>query len=177
MKISPGYNPERPAESQNHSLVHPWSSNVHKRIIKTPKMYFLDTGLCAWLLKWKTSETLEAGPASGAFFETWVVSEIYKSFLNAGIEPALYYYRDKDNKEIDLLIHRNGKLYPIEIKKTATPDRSMIKSFSVLEKSKKNQDANSAQVSPEIGNGALICQISQLLPINETNSYVPVGFV
>lgn len=157
------------------TLLYPWSSNTLKRMIKAPKLYFLDTGLCAWLLKWKTAETLEAGPAAGAFYETFVISEIYKSFLNAGIEPPLYYYRDKDKREIDLLIHQDGKLYPVEIKKTASPDRSMIKSFSVL----KNQEieSDSMSVTPKTAHGALICQIPQFLPIDEYNSYVPIGFV
>ncbi len=159
------------------TLLQPWYSNTLKRIVKAPKLYFLDTGLCAWLLKWKTAETLETGPSAGAFYETWVISEIYKSFLNAGLEPPLYYYRDKDKREIDLLIHRDGKLYPVEIKKTATPERSMIKSFSVLEKQREAPDSGSASLTPLTANGALICQIPQFLPIDQHNYYVPVGFV
>ncbi len=159
------------------TLLQPWSSNTLKRIIKAPKLYFLDTGLCAWLLKWKAPDTLEAGPAAGAFYETWVISEVYKSFLNAGLEPPLYYYRDKDKREIDLLIHQDGKLYPVEIKKTATPDRSMIKSFSVLGKAVKVPESDSAPFTPVLGNGALVCQIPQFLPIDANNSYVPVGFI
>jgi predicted AAA+ superfamily ATPase len=159
------------------TLLYPWSSNTLKRMIKAPKLYFLDTGLCAWLLKWKNAETLEAGPAAGAFYETWVISEIYKSFLNVGIEPPLYYYRDKDKKEIDLLIHQDGKLYPIEIKKTASPDRSMIKNFSVLDKQNNITSVDSSVINPRTAHGSLICQISQFLPINEGNSYVPIGFI
>ncbi len=154
------------------TLIYPWASNTLKRMVKAPKLYFLDTGLCAWLLNWTTPETLEAGPMSGAFFETWVISEIYKSFLNTGMEPPLYYYRDKDKKEIDLLIHIDGKLHPIEIKKTASPDSTMIRNFQALEKTE-----YALSPAPAIGSGALICQIPQYLPINEHNAYVPVGFL
>ena len=105
------------------ALVEPYFNNALKRIIKSPKMYFLDTGLCAYLTKWTTPEALEAGAMSGAFFETWIVSEIIKSYYNAGKRPPLYYYRDKDQREIDLIIHENNTLYPIEIKKAAAPAR------------------------------------------------------
>ncbi len=107
------------------ALVQPYHNNVLKRVVKAPLLHFLDTGLCAFLLKWDNAETLERGAASGAFFESYVFSEIYKSYLNAGRTPSIYYYRDRDQKEIDLLIYENGTLYPVEIKKTASPDRRM----------------------------------------------------
>jgi predicted AAA+ superfamily ATPase len=162
------------------TLISPWFPNVLKRIVKAPRLYFLDTGLCAHLLKWPQPETLEAGPQSGAFFETWVVSEIYKSFLNAGKEPPLYYYRDRDKKEIDLLIHDDSLLHPVEIKKTASPDKSMIASFSVLEPLNKvnETDRNSAlPFSPSVGTGALICQYPQVLPLDDRNSIVPAALI
>jgi predicted AAA+ superfamily ATPase len=147
-------------------------------MVKAPKLYFLDTGLSAWLLNWTIPETLEAGPLSGAFFETWVISEIYKSFLNAGMEPSLYYYRDKDKKDIDLLIYIDRKLHPVEIKKTAAPDRAMVRNFQVLEKAERTAEEESPlSPAPAIGSGALICQIPQYLPINEHHAYVPVGFL
>jgi predicted AAA+ superfamily ATPase len=115
------------------ALVQPYHNNVLKRATKMPLLHFLDTGLCAYLLKWNNPETLEKGPMAGAFFETYVFSEIYKSYLNAAKEPPIYYYRDKDKKEIDLLIYENGTIYPIEIKKSASPGKKAIKNFDVLE--------------------------------------------
>ena len=113
-------------------LLYPYSNNVIKRTIKTPKIYFLDTGLCAFLTKWNNQDVLENGAMAGAFFETFIISEIIKSYYNAGLEPPIYYYRDKDGKEIDLLIFENGCLYPIEIKKTSNPNIADIKSFNIL---------------------------------------------
>ena len=115
------------------ALTQPYSNNLLKRVVKTPVLHFLDTGLCAYLQKWDNAETLERSAMSGAFFESFVFAEIYKSYINAGLEPPIYYYRDRDQKEIDLLIHANGTLYPIEIKKTASPGRSTIKHFRVLD--------------------------------------------
>ena len=100
-------------------LLQPYMANMSKRIIKTPKLYFMDTGLCSYLCKWPNAEMLQNGAMSGAFFETYVISEIVKSYYNAGINPKdyLYYYRDIDKKEIDLLVVENGMIYPVEIKK------------------------------------------------------------
>lgn len=116
-------------------LLQPFMSNVSKRIIKAPKLYFTDTGLCAYLCKWPTAEMLQDCAMSGAFFETYVVSEIFKSFYNNGIDPAhyLYYYRDIDKKEVDILLVKNGSLYPVEIKKGIAPNKP-TKNFNVLEK-------------------------------------------
>ncbi len=101
------------------ALIQPYSNNALKRVIKAPRMYFLDTGLCAHLTRWTSAETLERGAMDGAFFETWVVSGIYKSYLNQGkSQPPLYFYRDSNKKEIDLIIYQDGVVSPIEIKKT-----------------------------------------------------------
>ena len=102
-------------------FIQPFSNNALHRIIKTPRMYFMDTGLCAYLTGWNSPEALERGAMNGAFFETWVVTEIYKSYTNVGKNPPLYFYRDSNNKEIDLLIYQNGTLYPVEIKKATQP--------------------------------------------------------
>lgn len=116
-------------------LLQPYMANLSKRIIKAPKLYFMDTGLCAYLCKWPTAQMLKDGVMSGAFFETYVVSEVIKSFLNNGMEPAqyLYYYRDIDKKEVDILLVKNGELYPVEIKKGIAPSKP-TKNFRVLEK-------------------------------------------
>lgn len=169
------------------ALVQPYSNNALKRVVRMPLLHFLDTGLAAYLLKWDSPQTLERGAMSGAFFESYVFSEIYKSYLNAGMEPPLYYYRDKDKKEIDLLIYRNGEISPVEIKKAASPGKAAIKNFKVLDKIKKAQE-NSVQESEnefehlgnlkiEIGTGNVICMSSDLLPLDEKNWYVPVWMI
>ena len=149
------------------ALVQPYSNNMLKRITKMPLVHFLDTGLCAHLLRWGNPETLERGAMSGAFFESWVFSELYKSFLNGGREPPLYYYRDKDKKEIDILIHQNGKVYPVEVKKSGSPGKDAIKHFSVLE----------PLSDVEVGTGSVVCMMNDLLPVNEKNWYVPVWLI
>lgn len=149
------------------ALVQPYSNNMLKRITKMPLVHFLDTGLCAHLLRWGNPETLERGAMSGAFFESWVFSELYKSFLNAGREPPLYYYRDKDKKEIDILILQNGKVYPVEVKKSGSPGKDAIKHFSVLE----------PLSDVEVGTGSVVCMMNDLLPVNEKNWYVPVWLI
>jgi len=148
------------------ALVEPYYNNILKRSIKSPKMYFLDTGLCAYLTKWASLESLEAGAMSGAVFETFVVGEIIKSYYNAGKRPPLYYYRDKDKKEIDLIIQENDTLYPIEIKKSTNPGRSSIQHFGVLKKT-----------GLMVGNGCVICLAEDLTPIDQKNWLVPVWLV
>ena len=98
-----------------------------------PLLHFLDTGLCAYLLKWSNAEVLERSAMSGSFFESYVFSEIYKSWLNAGKEPPLYYYCDKEQHKIDILILHDGILYPIELKKAASPGIDAVNHFRMLE--------------------------------------------
>jgi predicted AAA+ superfamily ATPase len=147
-------------------LLQPYFNNALKRIIKAPKLYFLDTGLCAYLTRWTSPETLEAGAMSGAIFETWVISEIIKSYYNLGQKPPLYYYRDKEKREIDLIIEQDNKLYPIEIKKSGNPGKEAIKHFSVLEKTGR-----------ELGTGGVICLNENLIPIAKDNWVIPVGLI
>jgi len=108
---------------RSNPLVQPYHNNVLKRVIKAPILHFLDAGLCAFLLKWADAETLKRGAASGAFFETYVFSESYKSYLNTGRQPSIYYYRDRDQKEIDLLIYENGTFIPLKSKNQPHPER------------------------------------------------------
>ena len=145
------------------TLVEPYFNNALKRIIKSPNMYFLDTGLCAYLTRWTSSETLEISAMSGAFFETYVVGEIIKSYYNAGKRPPIFYYRDTDNKEIDLIMEQNNILSPIEIKKSGSPKKDAIKHFAILEKTGK-----------QVGAGNVICLCSDILPIDKKNYFVPV---
>jgi predicted AAA+ superfamily ATPase len=160
------------------ALLQPYHNNALKRVIKTPLLHFLDTGLCAYLLKWGNAEILERGAMSGAFFESWVFSEIYKSYLNAGKEPPIYYYRDKDQREIDLLLVQDGTLYPIEIKKAASPGREAVKHFKVLDPVSEPEKFSDLSVHRmEIGNGAVICMANDLLPLDQKNWYVPAWLI
>lgn len=145
-------------------LLEPWHSNVTKRLVKTPKLYFLDTGLCAYLTEWSSPETLEAGAMSGAVFETWVVAEIIKSYFHNGRQAPLYYYRDKDKVEIDLLIVLNGTFHPVEIKKSASPSKHDTRHFSRLEK-----------LGRRVGPGGLICLSETYLPLTDKVNCIPVS--
>lgn len=159
-------------------LVQPYHNNVLKRTIKTPVMHFLDTGLCAYLLRWGSPETLEAGIMSGAFFESYVFSEIYKSYLNAGREPPLFYYRDKDQKEIDILIFQDNTLYPVEVKKAASPGTQAVKHFKVLEPvTEPEKFGELAELKAKIGNGVVVCMTNDLLPIDTKNWFVPAWII
>ena len=143
--------------------LHPYSNNMLKRLVKTPKYYFYDTGLVAYLTKWSSPETLENGAMNGAILENYVVSEFRKSYLNSGKAPFMYYYRDKDAREIDIILEQNGELNPIEIKKSANPAPEILRSFSVLEKTGLNR-----------GKGAVICMKMELSAFNQENFIVPV---
>ncbi len=144
-------------------LLRPYSSNVTSRLIKTPKVYFLDTGLAAYLCRWPDAETLQSGAMDGAFFETYVVSEIVKSYYNAGRRPDLYYYRDVDRREIDLLIPEGNRMYPIEIKKSKSPNVS-DQNFGVLQK-----------FPLDIQPGIVICMSEEMVPYNRTIWYFPAA--
>lgn len=159
-------------------LVQPYHNNALKRVVKMPLLHFTDTGLAAYLLRWGNPEALEKGAMSGAFFESYVFSEIYKSYLNAGKEPPVFYYRDKDKKEIDLLIYQNGTLFPIEIKKSASPGKAAIKNFHVLDSVSKTTAFDSLEaLKTSIGTGSVICMTGDLLPVDENNWYVPVWLI
>jgi len=160
------------------ALVQPYHNNALKRVIKSPLLHFIDTGLCAYLLKWGSAETLERGAASRAFFESYVFSEIYKSYLNAGLQPPIYYYRDRDRKEIDLLLYGDGTLYPIEIKKSASPGADAVKHFKVLNPVTEPQRFGALeQFKIEIGTGAVVCMATDLLPIDKKNWYIPAWLI
>ena len=149
------------------SLVQPYFNNNLKRAIKSPNMYFMDTGLAVYLTRWDSPETLEVSAMSGKLFETFVVSEILKSYHNdAGGHPPVYYYRDTDGKEIDLVLEYNGMVYPVEIKKTGNPSMDAIKHFGVLE--------NTGKI---VGEGALVCMYKNVYPIDRMNWSVPVWLV
>lgn len=144
-------------------LLHPYSNNVLKRTIKTPKVYFYDTGLVCYLTKWSSPEIAESGAMNGALLENFTVSEIVKGYQNAGREPYLYFYRDRDAKEIDVVMEGDGKLCPLEIKKTATPDKRIIRTFGVIDKS-----------PLKLGTSAVLCMAEHLGAFDRDNLIVPI---
>jgi predicted AAA+ superfamily ATPase len=147
-------------------LLESYHNNRMERLIKSPNLYFIDTGLCSYLTRWQNPESLEAGAMSGAFFETYVISEIIKGYQNQGKTPPVYYYRDKDKREIDLIQEQDGVIYPIEIKKSASPKKEAVKHFYVLEKSGVN-----------VGRGAVICMIKEPMPLDSKNWLVPIWLI
>jgi len=147
-------------------LLEPYHTNVTKRLVKTPKLYFLDTGLCAYLTEWSSPETLEAGAMSGAILETWIVAELLKSYWHNGRRAPFYFYRDKDQKEIDLIIVQDGTVYPLEFKKTASPSKDDVRHFRVLDK-----------LNMPIGSGGVICLTEQSLPLTQTTRSIPVDTI
>lgn len=147
-------------------LLHPFSNNLLKRVIKTPKVYFFDTGLVAYLTRYSNYEILKNSSINGAILENYIVSEIRKSYINKGKECYMYYYRDKDQQEIDLILESDGLLHPIEIKKSSNPTLSMIKNFDVLKK---------AEV--KVGKGAIICMKDNLSALDKDTLIVPIWFI
>ena len=146
--------------------LHPYSNDLLKRLVKTPKLYFYDTGLVCYLAKWSSAETLECGAMNGAILKNYVVAEIRKTYLNCGKEPYLYYYRDKDAREIDIVLEHDGILNPIEIKKTANPGTELVKVFELLDKA-----------STPRAKGAVICMKPGLSAIDRDNYIVPVWII
>ena len=146
--------------------LHSYSNNLLKRLVKTPKLYFYDTGLVSYLTKWSSAEVLESGAMNGAILENYVVSEVAKSYLNCGVEPYMYYYRDKDMKEIDIVLEHDGILNPIEIKKTSNPGTELTRVFAVLDKG-----------AVPRGNGAILCMKPELSAIDRNNFIVPIWMI
>ena len=146
--------------------IRPYHHNTLKRMIKTPKLYFYDTGLVSFLTRWNSAETLMNGAMNGAILENYAAAEILKSFENAGRDPGLYFYRDKDAKEIDILLEADGLLLPLEVKKTSSPARSMISSFSAIEKEPLRR-----------GPGAMICLAEKLSAFDQSNLIIPINLL
>lgn len=146
--------------------LHPYSNNMLKRLVKTPKLYFYDTGLVCYLTKWSSAETLQSGAMNGVILENYVVAEIRKTYLNCGKDPYMYYYRDKDAREIDIILEHDGVLNPIEIKKSANPGSELIKVFKLLDKS-----------SAKRSKGAVVCMKPELSAIDRENYIIPVWMI
>ncbi len=147
-------------------LLQPYATNLTKRAIKTPKLYFMDTGLAAYLCGWKNRDVLENGAMNGAFIENYALVEILKSYWHNGKEANIYFYRDKDKKEIDIILEENNKLYPIEIKKKSNPTSEDIKNFKVLD-----------NLGKEIGQGGILCFANTHLPINKDVNAIPLFYI
>lgn len=147
-------------------LLEPYANNALKRLVKTPKMYFCDTGLCAFLSMWLTPETLMNGAASGHYYENYVVMELIKNYAYAKTKANLTYYRDSNAKEIDIFVEKNGIIHPLEVKKSANPDYREIKKFSVIEKTDLAQ-----------GYGGIVCMCEEPIPINEKNCFIPSNLI
>jgi hypothetical protein len=147
-------------------LLEPYANNELKRLVKTPKLYFCDTGLAAYLSRWTSKDVLMNGAASGQFYENYVVGEFIRTYAYGDIQANLTFYRDTNQKEIDLIVEEEGTLHPIEIKKSANPGKKVIKTFNVL-KATGNLP----------GNGLVACMTDQVFPINECNFMIPSNII
>lgn len=147
-------------------LLQPFANNELKRLTKTPKLYFCDTGLCAYLSMWLTQETLMNGAASGHYFENYVVMELLKNFSYSPNKVNLTYYRDSNEKEIDVFVEENGRIHPLEIKKRANPDRREVRKYEVLDKAGLVR-----------GEGGILCMCEEVVPIDGENCYIPVNLI
>ena len=147
-------------------LLEPYRSSEIKRLTHLPKIYFMDTGLAAYLAGWQSARDLQLSSSAGHYLECYIIGDIIKSYNARGINPNISYYRDKEKNEIDLIFYNNNKLYPFEIKKSASPNKSMIKNFDCLKKSGK-----------EIGIGGIICFYDDLISLDNNNLIIPVSSV
>ena len=147
-------------------LLQPYSNNELKRLVKTPKLYFCDTGLCSFLSMWLTRDTLMNGAASGHFFENYVIIELLKNYAYSSLKANMYYYRDSNAKEIDLFIEANGFVHPLEIKKSASPNRKEVNKYTLLDKA-----------SIPRGSGGIVCMCEKTLPIDKKNSFIPCWLI
>ena len=147
-------------------LLPPFENNELKRLVKMPKLYFCDTALCAYLSKWLSVETLMKGAASGHYYENYVVMEFVKTYAYSKAKANLSYYRDSNAKEIDIFIEENDMIHPIEIKKSANPDRREVKKYSVIDKT-----------SLKRGEGGIVCMCEEVIPIDEDNCFIPSNII
>ena len=148
-------------------ILQPYHNNINSRVIKTPKIYFMDTGLVCYLTGWNAPQTLEHCAMSGELLETYIISEIVKSWWHNGKQPNIYYYRDKDRREIDVILEENGVLYPIEIKKKSNPNAGDIKAFDAIE----------TVLKQKRGHGAVLCMAQTHLPITAEVDAVPIPYI
>ena len=147
-------------------LLEPYSNNELKRLSKKPKLYFCDTGLCAYLSMWLTPSTLMNGAASGHYYENYVVMELVKNYAYAKSKVNVTYYRDSNAKEIDLFIEENNTIHPLEIKKSSNPDKREVKKYTLIDKASLTR-----------GNGGIVCMCEEPMPIDEDNCFIPSNLI
>ena len=147
-------------------LLAPYSNNELKRLSKTPKLYFCDTGLCAYFSMWLTADTLRNGAASGHYYENYVVMELVKNYAYAKSKVNITYFRDSNAKEIDVFIEENNVIHPLKIKKSASPDRREVKKYSVIDKASLTR-----------GTGGIICMCQEPIPIDADNCFIPSNLI
>lgn len=147
-------------------LLQPYANNELKRLTKTPKLYFCDTGLCAYLSMWLTRDTLMNGAVSGHYFENYVIIELLKNFSYSPSKANLTYYRDSNAKEIDVFVEENGIIHPLEIKKSANPDRREVRKYELLDKA-----------NLERGSGGIVCMCEEVIPIDDKNCFIPANLI
>ncbi len=147
-------------------LLEPYSNNALKRLTKTPKLYFCDTGLCAYLSMWLTPDVLMNGAASGHYYENYVVMELVRNYKYARSKANLTYYRDSNSKEIDVFVEENNIIHPLEIKKSASPDRREVKKYGILDKAELTR-----------GTGGLVCMCEEPVPIDGKNCFIPSNLI
>ena len=147
-------------------FLRPYSNNLLKRTVQTPKMYFFDTGLVAYLTRYSSPEILANGAINGAILENYVVAEIRKTYMSCGKECLMWYYRDKDSSEIDLVIESDGELHPLEVKRSVNPGTELIRAFAILDKG-----------SVPRGVGAILCMRPELSAIDARHLIVPIWMI
>lgn len=147
-------------------LLQPWHGNLTKRLVKTPKLYFMDTGLCAYLTQWSSPQTLEAGAMSGAIFETWCVVEIIKSYWHNGQRAPFYYFRSRDQQEIDLLIERDDVLHGVEFKKSTAPGESAVAGIKA-----------GVKLGLPLGASGIVCMRQDFMQIGKDISAIPAALI
>ena len=147
-------------------LLEPYSNNELQRMVKTPKLYFCDTGLCAWLTRWLTPDSLREGAACGHFYENYVIMELVKNYAYARNTALISFYRDDNAKEVDVFVEENGKIHPLEIKMSANPEKKEIRKFNVIDKT-----------SLIHGKGGIICMYPEPFPINDNNCLIPGNLI
>ena len=144
----------------------PYSNNLLKRTVRTPKMYIFDTGLAAYLTKYSSPEILMNGAINGAILENYTVAEIRKTWLNSARECLMHYYRDRDTNEIDMVIEADGELHPLEIKKSTNPGTELASAFKVLDKG-----------SVPRGTGAILCLREEMSAIDRNTFILPIWMI
>ena len=144
----------------------PYSNNLLKRTVRTPKMYFFDTGLAAYLTKYSSPEILMNGAINGAILENYTVAEIRKTWLNSARECLMHYYRDRDTNEIDMVIEADGELHPLEIRKSTNPGTELASAFKVLDKG-----------SVPRGTGAILCLREEMSAIDRNTFILPIWMI